>query len=92
MTDEEVQLCRERLATMAPAVGRIVTKLPSGEVLNCGTGFGLMIDGVKAIATADHVVRGLAGLGNVCLQVADPRSIQNHGLPLPPNRIDSFRP
>jgi hypothetical protein len=84
VTDEEVQLCRDRLAAMAPAVGRIVAKAQSGEVLNCGTGFGLAIDGLKVIATADHVVTGLAGQGKLYFQTADARSIENQGVPLPP--------
>lgn len=84
MTDEEVQLCRDHWAAMAPAVGRIVAKAPSGEVLNCGTGFGIAIDGLKVVATADHVVTELAGLGKMFFQTADPRSIENRGVPLPP--------
>lgn len=79
------------LAEMARAVGRLVAKTPSGEVLNCGTCFGLSIDGVKAIATAEHVVKGLRPLGDLFLQVIPAEAQRQHGAVIAPTeyRLDA---
>lgn len=69
--DADTAMYRDRLARMAPAIGRIVVKAPNRKVINFGSGVGLRINGIKVIATAAHVVNGLRGVGDGFFQTLD---------------------